>query len=291
MGIYKQPGKSECGPFALKHALLMRGVLASEREIAKLAGTNHDGTDELQLARAARRYGYRLPTIRKTEADAARDHLAGFLKQGIPCLLCVHEWDHWVTAVFEEDGQFVILDSERPEVIVVADWPQLQKHWVYHEKNGGNRGKTLTLYDLHPVIPPDPSTPRARFSVERAKYLLQPENRSLAQLWDAYVEDLVTLCRGQEPDGGEALSLAEWIGRQKSMLLEELETWHGQIDRAAAGRVLERMRFVADTYGLVIRRSDERRTISAASMILALWAAGEFGVEPLYRRVPIRKIR
>jgi hypothetical protein len=51
------------------------------------------------------------------------------------------------------------------------------------------------------------------------------------------------------------------------------------------------MRFVADTYGLVVRQSDEKRTISAISVMLALWAAGEYGIEPLYRRVPVRKIR
>jgi hypothetical protein len=75
------------------------------------------------------------------------------------------------------------------------------------------------------------------------------------------------------------------------MILGQLETWHGKVDRDAAGRVLERMRFVAETYGLVIRQSDEKRTLSAVSVILALWAAGEYGIEPLYRRVPVRKIR
>lgn len=54
MGIYKQPNKWQCGPFALKHGLLMRGMLASEWEIGKVAGTTPLGTDETQLERAAR---------------------------------------------------------------------------------------------------------------------------------------------------------------------------------------------------------------------------------------------
>ena len=32
-------------------------------------------------------------------------------------------------------------------------------------------------------------------------------------------------------------------------------------------------------------------TVSAVSMLLALWAAGEYGIEPLYRKVPVRKLR
>ena len=284
MGIYKQPNKWECGPFALKHALLMRGVLASEWEIARLAGTNHDGTDETQLERAADEYGCDLPTIRKLDPEEAQNELAGFLRDGVPCLLCVDGWDHWVTAVHEEKGQFIILDSEKPEVIVVTDWPRLRALWVYHE--GGD-----TLYDLHPLIPRDGTPTVARFSLDRARHLGQPENRSLAQLWDGYVEDLITVCRSREEQGGRSMALGEFLRRHAEMFLDELGAWHGRIDRAAAAEVLERMRFVADTYGLVIRQSDEKRTIAAISTILALWSAGEFGVEPLFRRVPVRKIR
>ncbi len=289
MGIYKQPGKWECGPFALKHALLMRGVLASEREIASLAGTSLDGTDEKQLERAAAHYGCKLPTIRKVEPDGARDELTGHLRDGYPCLLCINGWDHWVTAVHEEAGQFILLDSEKPDVIEVIDWPRLRQLWVYHDGDG--RHTSHTLYDLHPLIPKGRVPSRARFSLERAHYLRQPENHGLARLWDGYVEDLIAICRAGRPQGGRSLALGEFLRRHTGLLLDELARWHGGIGRQAAEQVIERMRFVAETYGLVIRQSDEKRTVVALAMILALWSAGEFGVEPLYRKVPVRKIR
>jgi len=291
MGIYKQPAKWECGPFALKHALLMRGVIASEREIARLAGTSPDGTDEKQLERAAAHYGCQLPTIRKYESDTARDELTAHLRGGNPCLLCINGWDHWVTAVHEEAGQFIILDSMKPEVIEVVDWPRLRELWVYHDEVGDSRAVSRTLYDLHPLIPERQVANRARFSLERAHYLRRPENRALARLWDGYVEDLIAICRARPSQGGRSLALGEFLRRHTELLLDELADWHGQIDRQAGEQVLERMRFVADTYGLVIRQSDEKRTVAAVSMILALWSAGEFGVEPLYRKVPVRKIR
>jgi hypothetical protein len=291
MGIYKQPGKWECGPFALKHALLMRGVLATEGEIAKLAGASPDGTDEKQLERAAGHYDCELPTVRKVESDAARDELTGYMRSGTPCLLCINDWDHWVTAVHEEAGQFIILDSEKPEVIEVIDWPRLRKLWVYHDEDEGGGGGSRTIYDLHPLISKRRTPNRARFSLERAHYLRQPENHGLARLWDGYAEDLIAICRAQPSQGGRSLALGELLRRHTELLLDELATWHGGIKRQAARQVLERMRFVADTYGLVIRQSAEKRALAAVSMILALWSAGEFGVEPLYRRVPVRKIR
>lgn len=289
MGIYKQPGKWECGPFALKHALLMRGVLASERDIARLAGTSPEGTDEKQLELAAAHYGCELPTIRKVESDEARGELTGYLRDGYPCLLCINGWDHWVTAVHEEAGEYILLDSEKPDVIEVVDWPRLRELWVY--RDGDERQTSHTLYDLHPLIPKRKLPSRARFSLERAHYLRQPENHGLARLWDGYVEDLIAVCRTRQGQGGRSLALGEFLRRHTDVLLDELASWHGGIERGAAERVLERMRFVADTYGFVIRQSDEKRTVAAVSMILALWSAGEFGVEPLYRRVPVRKIR
>ncbi len=288
MGIYKQPNRWACGPFALKHALLMHGILASEWEIGRLAGTNSDGTDEKELERAARTYGCKLPTFRRHDPDDAREELVGYLREGIPCLLCVYEWDHWVTAIHEERGKYIILDSEQAEVIDVVDWSKLQRLWVYHD---GEADTDRTLYDLHPLIPKQRIRTRARFSLQRANHLQQPENRRLAQLWDVYVEDLITVCRPQRERGGRRAAFGEFLRRHAEMILDELAAWHGQIDRAAAAEILERLRFVADTYGLVIRRSAEKRTISAVSIILALWSASEFGVEPLYRRVPVRKIR
>jgi hypothetical protein len=289
MGIYKQPGKWECGPFALKHAFLTCGILASEWEIGRLAGTGPEGTDEAQLARAARHYGCEFPTIRHTDAEAARGELIGYLRDGVACLLCVDEWDHWVTAVEAEGGRFVILDSERPEVIVVLDWPRLRKLWVYHDED--DDGASRTLYDLHPVIPQEGQRARARFTLGRALHLRDPENRGLAQLWDGYVEDLIALCGSPQPESSGSRAFGEFLGANTDLLLDQLETWHGSVDRRAAEVVLDRMRFVAETYGLTLPQDEEKRAISAVSVMLALWSAGEFGVEPLYRKVPVRKIR
>jgi hypothetical protein len=274
MGIYKQPNRWQCGPFALKHALLVHGILVPESEISRVAGTNQYGTDEVKLAKAARRYGCDLSTLRRLRPERARRLLVDYLRRDIPCLLCIDEWDHWVTVVKEEKGQFILLDSRDPAVLVIATWPQLKGRWVFHEPDEFDDETIHTVYDLHPLVP------RGRV-----------RTREFAQLWDEYVDDLLAICRPRTALSKDVISLGEFLRRHESMILDQLEYWHGDIKVSAARRVLEHMHMVADTYGLVIRRDDEKRAIAAICIILGLWSAAEHGVLPVYRPQPRTKRR
>jgi len=288
MGIYKQPNKWQCGPFALKHALLVHGILAPEQSIARAAGTTWHGTDETRLAKAARRYGCDLLTIRKMDPSRARRELVSYVRGGTPCLLCIDEWDHWVTLVKEEKGQFILLDSNDPAVLVIASWPQLKRMWAYHEADEYDPEMVYTVYDLHPLVPRGRVRTRAKFSLERARHLRHKANREFAQLWDEYVNDLLAICRPRTARSTRAISVGEFLRRHQSMILEQLDYWHGDINRMAARRVLDRMHFVADTYGLVIPADDEKRAIGTVGIILGLWAASVYGVGPIYKAGRVR---
>lgn len=283
MGIYPQPNTWQCGPFALKHALLVHGIPAPEKEISRITGSSHHGTDDARLTRAARRYGCDLMMIRKHDPDRARRELVGYLRQNVPCLICVDEWSHWVTVVREEKGQFILLDSEDPAVLVIAPWSKLRRMWVYHEPDEFDEETVHTIYDLHPVVFKGRVRTRPKFSVERARYLRRASNREFARLWDVYVEDLLAICRPRTPLSERVITLGEFLRRHQAMLLDQLSLWHGESEPRAARSVLDQMRFVADTYGLVIPEADEKRAIAAISMILGLWAASEYGVGPVYR--------
>jgi len=127
MGFYPQPNLWQCGPFALKHALVMLGILADENKITEIAGTRWwYGSDEFQLAKAAHRFNCDLRFIRRFEPEKARQELISYLRRGIPVLLCVQEWSHWVTAVKEEKGRFIILDSEKKSVLSILSWRDLR---------------------------------------------------------------------------------------------------------------------------------------------------------------------
>lgn len=285
MGLYPQPNHWQCGPFALKHALITLGILVEEREIARISGTHWwTGTDEVKLAKAAHRYGVDLELIRKHDEQRAKRELVGYLRKGYPVLLCVREWEHWVTAVKEEQGKFIILDSLQKEVLSIYSWPQLRNLWVYHEEDEYDDEKVHTLYDLHAAIPRRGAAKMlGKFTVARARYLRRRSNRDLAQLWDVYLDDLLAISRPRVARAEKVFSLGEFLRRHEIMILDQLELWHGAIDRPEAKKILDNMHFVADTYALVIHDEDEKRAIAAVSMILGMWAAEHYGVAPIYR--------
>lgn len=290
MGFNTQPNLWQCGPYALMHALITLGVLVNEKEISRLARTDASGTDELQLARAAREFSCRLRTVRHSDPDRARRALVRQLRRGIPCLLCIHQWRHWVAVVKEERGRFILLDSEERAVLTIVSFEELSRLWVYRQKEAGSRNGDGTLYDLHPLVPRFRVRLRARFSISRARFLRRPENRELARRWDEYLEDLLVLCRPAARPDSDVISLGEFLRRHGGMIVDQVAFWHGAVARPQAEKVLRNMRFVAATHGLVIPPNDVERVIAGLTAILTLWAGGKFGVSPIYgERRPRRK--
>ena len=283
MGITPQPNVWQCGPFALKHALITLGIFADEATITRIAGTSVDnGTDEKQLALAARHYHCDLPMIRRHRAEKARSDLLSYLRRGIPALLCLYKWSHWVAIVKAERGQFIVLDSEVKAVLTILSWGELKSRWVYHLKDEYDRDHRDPVFDLHPVIPRKRVPTKARFSVARARYLRRPEHRSLTHLWDQYLVDLMAIAKPRTSLSVHVISLGEFFRRHDKMILDQVDYWHGDIDRVMAARVLQDLHFVADTYGLVIHEEDEKRAIAGITSLLTLWAAGRFGSSAVY---------
>lgn len=283
MGFSKQPNRWACGPFALKHALITLGVFADEREIARIAGTTwRGGTDEEKMRRAARAFGCEMGIVRRHDAERARRALGRFLRRGLPVLLCVHEWGHWIAVVKEERGRYVVVDSEEDPVLQVMAWPPLRGRLVYHDPDELDEETVHRVYDLHPLLPRFRVRSRAKLSAARVKYLRRPENRVLSELWDEVVEDLMQLCMFRTPRAANVLSMGEFLRRHAATIVEQVDYWHGSINESAARRVLDHMHFVADTLGMVIHRDDERRAIAGITAILTLWASARYGQAKVY---------
>ncbi|MGB2867557.1 MAG: hypothetical protein WBD36_03835 [Bacteroidota bacterium] len=290
MGIYPQPNLWQCGPFALKHALIALGVFADEKTISKVSGANwRSGTDEDQLGKAARRFNCKLLMVRRHDPEVARRELVEYLRKGIPALLCIYDWGHWVTVVKEERGNFILLDSRDSAVLTIVSWRQLKKRWVYRETDELDRGYQRTIYDFHPILPRFRVQTKAKFSIARAKFLRRKENRTLSRFWDDYVTDMLNLCKPRTARSEQVFSLGEFFRRHEAMIVEQVSFWHGWINDRKARKLLDRMHFVADTYGLVIHREDEKRVIAGITALLSLWAAGKFGVQPVYESAGKKK--
>lgn len=283
MGISPQPNLWQCGPFALKHALITLGIFAEEGTITRIARTRSDyGTDEIQLARAARYYNCNLPMIRRHRAERARSELLSYLRRGIPSLLCIYDWSHWIAIVKAERGHFIALDSHDKAVLTILSWGELKSRWVYRLEDEYDEDHRETVFDLHPVIPRSRVQTKARFSLARARYLRRPEHRTLSRMWDQYLVDLMAIAKPRTSLSRRVFSLGEFFRRHDKMILAQVDYWHGSINRTEAFRLLQNLHFVADTYGLVIHQEDEKRAIAGITSILTLWAAGKYGASPVY---------
>jgi hypothetical protein len=260
----------------------MLGVLVDERKVTKLAGSDQTGTDEKNLALAARRYGCELREIRLRQPRDARRELTSYLRDGKPCLICVHQWKHWVAVVREERGKFILLDSEDAAVLTIVDWRELRHMWGFRSKEPGEPKRAEILYDLYPLVPRFRVQIRASFSIARARFLRRPENRGLAQHWDEYLEDLLHICKPKTPLSENVISLRLFLRRHGGMIVAQISYWHGRVDVKAIRKVLLGMRFVADTHGLIIHRDDEKRAIAGITALLTLWAGARYGVAPVY---------
>ncbi len=261
----------------------MLGTFVDELKIARIAGTHWwSGTDEIKLARAARAFDCDMKLIRRRDPEFARKVLLGYLKKNRPCLVCVDQWNHWIAVVNGERGRYgryVVIDSKAAPVINILTWPQLRRRWGYIDKYADD---SRPIFDLHPIMPRFRVKTKASFSVERARYLRRPENADFAVYWDEYVSDLLTICRPRTARSYDIISMGEFLRRYEEMLVDLVSYWHGAVTKREIIKLLENMKFVIDTYGLIIPRDREKRAITSIAILLTLWTAGRYGVEEFY---------
>ncbi len=277
MGLYPQPNDWLCGPFALKHALVALGRLVSEERIAVVARTHWwSGTNEIRLVRAARAFDCDLQLVRALRGDRARAQLIQHLRKRRPAILCVDDWGHWITVVRHEASTFVIIDSEREPVLDAVTWPQLRARWRYRDTDY-DRKEPPELYDFYAVVPRFRVTVKADFSLARIRYLRRAENRMLANHWNEYVEDLMEICRPRSALQANPLSMGEFLRRHQELIIARVLYWHGTIEERQIVRFLRNLRFVAETYGLVIPSSLQRRALTDIAILATLHS-----MTPLY---------
>jgi hypothetical protein len=287
VGFYPQSNRWQCGPFALKHALAIVGHFVDEGSITRAARTTKEGTDEKMLRRAAERFDSRLIEIRRFTEAAAFKALKAALVAGRPCMICINQWGHWVTIVgFDaKTERFVVIDSEKDPVVRIPAWSELKRRWVFNEYD--REGKLKQFYDLYVLRPRFRVQSKANFSIQRAQFLRRPGNSTFVKHFDEYVSDLLNIAKprrlsdhprprrtgGASKEGSATvISMAEFLRRHRKMLLDTVRYWHGQTTDAKLRRVLDNMRFVAETYGLIIRQEDEKRTIASFAALLMAWA-------------------
>lgn len=278
MSFYPQPYKYQCGPFALKYALVMLGKFENEREIGKKAGSTWwYGTDEIGLAKAANSFDCKMKYFRRESKDEAVDALIMELKNGLPCILSVDNWEHWFTVINYQKSKFIVVDSGLEKVITIYTANQLLKRWLYIDSENGFRS-----YDGYSLTPKFKVSTKANFSLEKARYVMRDRNKQLAEKWDTFFNDLINICRPRNPLSKKTISFTEFLRRHEKLLITQVANWHGTPSYTELIKVLKNLQFVAEVYDLVIYVEDQKKALVDLASILMMYSCGKYGMDPIY---------
>lgn len=281
MSFYPQPNSYQCGPFALKYALVMLGIFKHENQIGIIAGSTWwGGTDEIGLARAAKKFNCKMKYIQSSNPDDARRSLNEMLKKNIPCILSVKNWEHWLTVINYSKGRYIIVDSELDHVVTTLTANQLLKKWRYKDRNEG-----IISYDAYAILPRFKVYTRAKFDLEKAKELMYEKNKNLAEKWDDYFNDVSSIGKPRTKLTTNYITFAEFLRRNEKNLTNRVANWHGMPTYPEMKKILQNMKFVADVYDIIIPTDDEKRALIDLASILMMYACGKYGMDPMYTQL------
>ena len=276
MSFYPQPFKYQCGPFALKYALVMLGRFESENFIAKKAGSNWwYGTDEIGLEKAAKHFNCRMKYFRRETGPDAIKALTQHLRKGYPCILSVDDWGHWITVVNWQQGKFVVVDSSLDKVVTIYSANQISRRWKYIENS-------FRSYDGYALIPNFKVITKAKLTLTKARYVMNKRNRELARNWDTYFNDLTAICRPLTSLSVYTISFGEFLRRNEKIIVEQVAYWHGSPNYSELKKVLNSMKFVAEVYNLVIYEEDRKKALVDLSILLMMYTCGKYGMHKIF---------
>ena len=121
-GFRKQRETGTCGQHALKNALLLHNHPISMREAFKASGVtrkevNAEGTDENDLIRAIRHFGYKYSVLDTYSRKAAHQFIDKHLEAGAPIIICVQFFQHWAVLARRDNSKYVWIDSADDKLI------------------------------------------------------------------------------------------------------------------------------------------------------------------------------
>lgn len=255
----------------------MLGIFKHENIIAKNAGSTWwAGTDEIGLARAAKKFNCRMKYFRADLPVVALELLDRELKKGLPCILSVNNWGHWLTVLSYQKNKYIIVDSGLERVIAILTPAQLLKKWKYVDEEG------CPSYDGYSITPQFKVATKALFTLEKARHVMYKKNENLASKWDTYFNDLINICRPRTPNSYNIISVNEFLRRHENTLIKKVSFWHGTPNYKELRKILRNLQFVAEVYDLVIYDEDEKKALIDFASILMMYSCGKYGMEPIY---------
>jgi hypothetical protein len=157
-----------------------------------------------------------------------RRALAQLLAAQVPVLICVDQWDHWVTAVHADAEHVVLLDSHYDTVVRLEPWGPFVRRIAYRNPRGSWL-RHLPVYDLHPLSVRGETGLRMVLPPPRARRLLEAPAEVRGAL-DTYAQRLAPFAARNGRSSG-AVALASWLAAHQRDLAAQTDA--GTVDSFA----------------------------------------------------------
>lgn len=278
MSFYPQPGSYQCGPFALKYALIMLGKIVDEKMISEFAGSTWwAGTDEFGLGKAAKKLNCRLKHFVEYTPKDALKLLNKNLSTGNPSILSVKNWEHWATVIKHSKGSYILIDSDREKVINILSANALVRYWKCNFEK-----ENYSSFDGYTLIPKFKVKTRAKFTIEKAKKIMQKKHESLAFNWDQYFNDLRATCVVKNNKLKNYLTFKQFRNRHGNKIIYRVADWHGIPAYSELEQILDNFEMAASIYNFVVPIKGEKKAIIDITSLLMMYVCGKYGMDKIY---------
>ena len=135
----KAQGKAwTCGIAAVSNALECLGIRRTQGQVAALCHTSPDaGTDEEELKRALLACGCGVDEWEFALEALSKDWLRQHLYRRGPVVLCMDNFEHWVTCIGVCGDSYTVFDPALGMGLRVYSWAGLKTRWCLSRAKDG----------------------------------------------------------------------------------------------------------------------------------------------------------
>ncbi|MBI5548037.1 MAG: C39 family peptidase [Deltaproteobacteria bacterium] len=271
-----------CGPTSLSSCLAILGIHAEQREIARAVGRPQrvysEGMDERDIRRGARKFGVRtefLSRLERGKGPGFARRLKGHLRQGLPAILLVQDFSHWVAVIgrLEEREQFIIMDPDDRH----RAFSRWSEHTLLREAwNGHPHGYEPDQYFAILTSRKDGRPPRWRIT----ESFLRLVDAGSEQTSDEMLNDLIEMARrarADQADDEQGPSLNEVLEEHERVVIGSVEHWAAfnrrSVKPAALRSLYRDYTVIASAAGLRLpRAADTAAIVAQMATVLTTYA-------------------
>lgn len=235
-----------CAQRSLVHSLLLLGIPISEKKAHQktrvpFLTAMFKGTTEKDLKKGIHRCRC-IPFDHTIEEwSEARDKIKEYLESGMPVIISVNEYKHWmVLAGIADEKSFYWVDSSDPDLYGVDSANEVRQ-WM---------DCSTGYYFIG--VKPEEDAQLARSIVPEFEQVYDCfDDDDIAEYWGVYLEDLADAF--DSPGGDtDVISAEEFFDKYEKKLVDTVVHYYGELDRAEVAYEVGNYRAVAECHKMSV---------------------------------------